>query len=237
MLGTSGNCSATAVAPHTQLFSGENATRSGIAILIRVNWFGNWSESTMGTWAQLVGGTTSSIAGSGRTFAAQTAYATGQSAPLTSSWLTETLAAVQTFQVAANVTVMSSLDVGGVVVSTPSSNTLVEQCGAPGSGVLCTALVPSIIVSGFFIAMFICAIILNRHLLFNGGCSRFVANVLGDKTLSSTTTTDDDDKGETEPYGQQHEAVNMMDLDNHHHREERNVNKNNNVERYYTTSA
>ena len=209
----------------------------------------------MGTWAQLIGGTPSTLLGSGRSFTAQAAYATGQAAPLTSSWLSQTLIAVQTFQIAANVTVMSSLDVGGVVVSTPSSNTLVQQCGASGSGVLCTALVPSIIVGGFFVAMFICAVIINRRRILNGGYSRFVANLLGKKTSDvgqhalegEEGVMDGEDSLHNEPYscnahGEEHNTVVNMNLDstcttNHQHTTNQRRDERSTLQegRYYTT--
>jgi hypothetical protein len=176
-LGSNGNCTATAVAPHSQLFAGETEMRSGISMVIRVSWFGNWSESTMGTWAQLVGGTSSASVGNSRTFDAQTAYTSGDSAPVTSSWLTETISAVQSFQMEANVPVSASLDVGGVVVTTPRSSTIVDQCGSGGSAVLCTALVPSVIVGSFCVVMLICAVVLHRERL-SGGMTRFADNLL-----------------------------------------------------------
>ena len=117
----------------------------------------------MGTWAQLIGGTPSTLLGSGRSFTAQAAYATGQAAPLTSSWLSQTLTAVQTFQIAANVTVMSSLDVGGVVVSTPRRNSKpTGRC--EGEAVKCV-LIPTLMVCGLVSIILIVLVITYRYIV------------------------------------------------------------------------
>ena len=132
----------------------------------------------MGTWAQLVGGDAAGFVSNSRSFVLQDTHATGESAPVTSHWLSETLAAVQDFQVEDGVAVSASLDVGAVVVSTPRTTAFVDQCGEEGSGVLCTALVPSLIIASFLVAMFVVALVTHRNAL-RGGCSRFIRNVNG----------------------------------------------------------
>eukprot|EP00164_Ancoracysta_twista_P018106 GFYU01031171.1.p1 GENE.GFYU01031171.1~~GFYU01031171.1.p1 ORF type:complete len:203 (-),score=23.35 GFYU01031171.1:166-774(-) len=111
-----------------------------------------------------------------------------------------------------------------------TSSTLVDQCGKPGSGVLCTALVPSMIVGSFLVVVFICVFVLNRKRLLAGGCARFSHNLLPLKQdplhnneceedhhykQPITSSADDDDAGQKYDGGAYQPNYTTLPTDHH----------------------
>lgn len=181
-LGLGGNCTTTAVAPFRKRFAGERRIREGMSMFVRIEYYGNWSNSTVETWGSLLGAG-QSTASTRSAFSVEAVYVAGETTtPTPAPWLIDTLAELHLFLHEDSAQRYGSIDTSGVLVMTPQSSTsYVSRCGPQYSTAVCIFLVPTGITGGFLLCILVAMVVFMRSRC-RSGLARFQRNPLSKGT-------------------------------------------------------